>query len=276
VPLPRLYQDDAGSGNTRAAEIENSLPPTARSITCALAILPFRPPCRTSERPRYVTEDLAMIDLAKARRMMVDGQVRPSDMTDHAVIAAMGEVPRERFVPDDLAAVAYLDRDVPVDPKRSLLKPMVIARMVQALELKDGSKVLDVAGGTGYTAAILARLAGSVVALEDDAARTKRCGELAREFGATNVTAVSGPLDAGWPALAPYDAIIVNGACEVEPQTLLRQLGDGGRLAVIFGTAPATKAMLYRVDNGEIGYRPLFNAAAPLLPVFAKVSAFTF
>jgi len=217
-----------------------------------------------------------MIDFAKARRMMVDGQIRPSDVTDHGVIAAMGEVPRERFVPDDLAAVAYLDRDIPVDPKRSLLKPMVIARMVQALELRDGAKVLDVAGGTGYTAAILARLAGSVVALEDDAARSRRCGELVRALGATNVTTVSGPLDAGWPALAPYDAIIINGACEVEPQTLLRQLGNGGRLVGVFGTAPATKATLYRVDNGEIGYRPLFSAAAPLLPVFAKAPAFVF
>lgn len=217
-----------------------------------------------------------MIDFAKARRMMVDGQIRPSDVTDHSVIEAMGEVPRERFVPDALADVAYLDRDLPVDPKRALLKPMVIARMVQALDLRASDKVLDVAGGTGYTAAILARLAGSVVALEDDAARVQRCAELTRALGASPVTAVYGPLDAGWPALTPYDAIIINGACEVEPQKLLRQLGNGGRLVGIFGTAPATKVTLYRVDDGEIGYRPLFNAAAPLLPAFAKAPAFVF
>jgi len=217
-----------------------------------------------------------MTDFVQARRMMVDGQIRPSDMTDLDVIDAMGEVPRERFVPPDLVDVAYLDRDLPIDAQRALLKPMVIARMVQALELKPGDKVLDVAGGTGYTAAILARLAGSVVALEDDPTRTKRCAELARDLGATHVSAVAGPLDAGWPALAPYDAIIINGTCEVEPQVLLRQLANGGRLVGIFGSAPATKAMVYRMDNGEIGYRPLFNAAAPLLPAFAKAPAFVF
>jgi protein-L-isoaspartate(D-aspartate) O-methyltransferase len=217
-----------------------------------------------------------MTDFAKARRMMVDGQIRPSDVTDLDVVAAMGEVPRERFVPADLANVAYLDRDLPVDSQRALLKPMVIARMVQALDLKAGDKVLDVAGGSGYTAAILARLADRVVALEDDPVRSKRCAELTGELGATQVTAVSGPLDAGWPALAPYDAIIINGTCEVEPQTLLRQLANGGRLVCVFGSAPATKAMVYRMDNGEIGYRPLFNAAAPLLPAFAKVPAFVF
>jgi protein-L-isoaspartate(D-aspartate) O-methyltransferase len=221
-------------------------------------------------------KDPTMIDFAQARRMMVDGQIRPSDVTDRAVIGAMLDVPRERFVPEDLADVAYLDRDLPIDPKRSLLKPIVIARMVQALELKDSDKVLDVGGGLGYTAAILARLAGSVVALEDDAARSERCAELVRAGGATNVSAVNGPLDTGWPALAQYDAILINGTCEVEPQTLLRQLGNGGRLVGIFGTAPATKAMLYRIDNGEIGYRPLFNAAAPLLPAFAKLPAFAF
>jgi len=215
-----------------------------------------------------------MIDFATARRMMVDGQIRPSDVTDLALIAAMGEVPRERFVPPELADVAYLDRDLPVDPKRALLSPMVIARMVQALELKSDDTVLDVAGGTGYTAAILARLAGRVVALEDDPVRVKRCAELTHALG--NVTAVDGPLDAGWPARAPYDAIIIDGACEVEPQVLLRQLANGGRLVGVFGTAPATKATLYRVDNGEIGYRPLFNAAAPLLPTFAKAPAFVF
>ncbi len=217
-----------------------------------------------------------MIDYAQARRMMVDGQIRPNGVTDLDVIAAMLEVPRERFVAPGLEALAYLDREVPADPKRALLKPMVVARLIQALELTATDKVLDVAGGSGYPAAVLARLAGSVVALEDEAARAKRCGELARGLGASNVTAVDGPLDAGWPALAPYDAILINGRCEVEPQTLLRQLGNGGRLAGIFGTGPDAKAMLYRMDNGEVGGRALFDAAAPLLAAFAKPPAFVF
>lgn len=217
-----------------------------------------------------------MIDFAQARRMMVDGQLRPNGVTDLDLVAAVLEVPRERFVAPGLEALAYLDRDIPADPKRVLLKPMVVGRLIQALEINATDKVLDVAGGSGYAAAVMARLAGTVVALEDEPTRVKRCAELARELGAANVTAVQGPLDAGWPALAPYDAILINGRCEVEPQVLLRQLGNGGRLACIFGSGPDAKAILYRMDRGEIGGRPLFDAAAPLIPAFAKPPEFAF
>ena len=217
-----------------------------------------------------------MIDFALARRTMVDGQLRPYDVTDLDLIAAILEVPRERFVSPGLEPLAYLDRDVAADPKRALLKPMVLGRLIQALEITAQDKVLDVAGGSGYSAAVLARLAGSVVALEDDPARVKRCGDLARDLGASNVSAVQGPLEAGWPALGPYNAILINGRSEVEPQVLLRQLGEGGRLAGIFGSGLDAKAILYRMDKGEIGGRTLFDAAAPLLPPFAKVPAFVF
>ena len=217
-----------------------------------------------------------MIDFAHARRAMVDGQLRPYDVTDLDLIAATLEVPRERFVSPGFEPLAYLDRDVPADPKRALIKPMVLGRLIQALEISSQDKVLDVAGGSGYSAVILARLVGSVVALEDDPARVKRCGDLARELGASNVSPVHGPLEAGWPALAPYDAILINGRCEVEPQVLLRQLGEGGRLAGIFGAGPDAKAIIYRMDKGEIGGRTLFDAAAPLLPPFAKAPAFVF
>jgi protein-L-isoaspartate(D-aspartate) O-methyltransferase len=217
-----------------------------------------------------------MIDFAQARRMMVDGQVRPSDVTDRDLLAAMMELPRERFVPAELAGVAYLDRDVAVDPKRAILKPMVLARMIQAAQVGRTERALDVAGGTGYSAAILARLAASVVALEDDAARTSRCGEILRGLGLANVAPVTGPLDAGWPAVAPYDVILVSGAVEVEPRGLFGQLNEGGRLLCIFGAGPAGKAVLYRKDHGEIGSRPLFDAAAPVLPSFTRAPAFTF
>jgi protein-L-isoaspartate(D-aspartate) O-methyltransferase len=217
-----------------------------------------------------------MIDFAHARRAMVDGQLRPYDITDLDLIAATLEVPRERFVSPGLEPLAYLDRDVLADPKRALIKPMVLGRLIQALEITPQDKVLDVAGGSGYSAAILARLADSVVALEDDPSCVKRCGDLARELGASNVSAVHGPLEAGWPALAPYDAVLINGRCEVEPQVLLRQLGEGGRLAGIFGTGPDAKAIVYRMDKGEIGGRTLFDAGAPLLPPFAKAQAFVF
>jgi protein-L-isoaspartate(D-aspartate) O-methyltransferase len=217
-----------------------------------------------------------MIDFAQARRMMVDGQVRPADVTDRDLLAALLELPRERFVPAELAGVAYLDRDVAIDPKRAILKPMVLARMIQAAQLGRGERTLDVAGGTGYSAAILARLAASVVALEDDATRTGRCNEILKGLGLANVTPVTGPLDAGWPASAPYDVILVNGAVEVEPHGLFAQLNEGGRLICIFGAGPDGKAMLFRKDRGEIGSRALFDAAAPVLRSFIRAPAFTF
>jgi protein-L-isoaspartate(D-aspartate) O-methyltransferase len=139
--------------------------------------------------------------------------------------------------------------------------------------------VLDVACGTGYSSAILARLVASVTALEDDADRSRRCGEIFAQLtplGTGNVTTVGGPLEAGWPAGAPYDAILVNGACETEPQGLIRQLNEGGRLIAVMGTGPIGKVTLFRKDHGEIGSRPLFDAAAPALPAFAKAPAFVF
>jgi protein-L-isoaspartate(D-aspartate) O-methyltransferase len=217
-----------------------------------------------------------MIDFANARRMMVDGQIRTSDVTDRDLIAAMLDVPRERFAPPALASVAYLDRDLPIDDRRMLLKPMVLARLIQAAEVGTDDRVLDVAGGTGYASAILGRRAATVVALEDDAARTRRCTETLAQLGVPNVTAVCGPLDAGWPALAPYDVILLNGAFEVEPHELFAQLKDGGRLVGVLGGSPAGKAMLYRKDRGEVGGRVLFDASAPVLPAFRQAPAFVF
>jgi len=217
-----------------------------------------------------------MIDFAQARRMMVDGQVRPSDVTDRNLLAAMLDVPRERFAPEALSSVAYLDRDISIDSKRAMLKPMVLARLIQAAQVGAGERVLDVACGRGYASAILARLAATVVALEDDPARSRSCGEVLQGLGVANVTTVSGPLEAGWPALAPYDVILVNGAVEVEPLGLFGQLKDGGRLVTVRGAGPDGKALLYRKDRGEMGSRTLFDAAAPALATFARVPAFTF
>jgi protein-L-isoaspartate(D-aspartate) O-methyltransferase len=217
-----------------------------------------------------------MIDFANARRMMVDGQIRPSDVTDRDLIAAMLEVPRERFVPPALASVAYLDRDLPVDGWRTLLKPMVLARLIQAAEVGADDRILDVACGTGYASALLARLNATVVALEDDPARERGCANTLAQLGIANVTTVGGPLAAGWSALAPYDVILVNGAFEVEPQALFGQLKDGGRLVGILGGGHDGKAMLYRKDRGEVGGRILFDASAPVLQAFKKAPAFVF
>ena len=223
-----------------------------------------------------------MTDFAAARRMMVDGQVRTSDVTDLRIVAAMLELPRERFVPEGKADLAYLDFDIAVkeasggEPARRLLKPMVLAKMVQAAEVETSDHVLDVGCATGYSSALLSRLARSVVALEEDEALARLARENLKAVGAANVTVVTGPLTEGWPAAAPYDVIFVNGATEIVPQELARQLKAGGRLVAVLGRAPASQAMLYRCVGGDISGWPIFDAAAPVLPGFVAPPAFVF
>ncbi|MGP0091350.1 MAG: protein-L-isoaspartate O-methyltransferase family protein [Xanthobacteraceae bacterium] len=223
-----------------------------------------------------------MLDFIAARRMMVDGQVRTSDVTNPGLISAMLDVPRERFVPPGKAELAYLDMDVAVAEQghghapRCLLKAMVFAKLVQAAEIDETDHVLDVGCATGYSAAVLARLSRSVVALEEDAPLADKASELLASLGATNVSVVTGPLSQGWPGRAPYDVILLNGTSEIIPHGLCKQLKDGGRLVGVFGGGRAGKAMLYLSDHGEVSGRPVFDAVAPLLPGFVKPPAFVF
>ena len=182
-----------------------------------------------------------MTDFAAARRMMVDGQVRTSDVTDLRIVAAMLELPRERFVPEAKADLAYLDFDIVVE------------------EASAGS-----------------RLAHSVVALEEDEALARLARENLKAVGAPNVTVVTGPLTQGWPAATPYDVVFVNGATEIAPNALARQLKAGGRLVAVLGRAPAGQAMIYRCIGGDISGWPIFDAVAPVLPGFAAPPAFVF
>jgi protein-L-isoaspartate(D-aspartate) O-methyltransferase len=217
-----------------------------------------------------------MFDTAAARRMMVDGQVRTADVTNPDLIAALLAVPRELFVPSALAGQAYSDSDLRVGEGRALLKPMVLAKLIQAAQLDRGDHVLDVGCGTGYSSAVLSRIAGSVVALEDDAGLARRAREALAAAGAAPIVVVTGPLNAGWPGASPYDFILLNGAAEIAPETLGQQLKPTGRLACIFGHAPATKAMLYRMVEGQLVGRPIFDAAAAVLPGFVAPPAFVF
>ena len=220
-----------------------------------------------------------MFDFAAARRMMVDGQVRTADVTDQRIIAAMLDVPRERFVPERNASLAYLDLDVAVTsgtPARRLLKPMVLAKLIQAAEIGRQDRVLDVACATGYSTAVLSRLARSVVALEEDATLARHARENLAAAAAANAEVVSGPLPEGWQTGAPYDVILVNGTAEVMTERLLRQLKEGGRLVGIVGRAPASKAMRYLAAGGQASALPIFDAAAPALPGFAQPPAFVF
>jgi protein-L-isoaspartate(D-aspartate) O-methyltransferase len=233
-----------------------------------------------------------MVDFRAVRRAMVDGQVRTNDVTNLALIDAMLDIPREAFVPEHLWALAYLDRDIELQAgngaARYLLKPVVTARLIQAADIGTTDRVLVVGSATGYSAAVTSRLAGAVVALEEDAALAEAAQNTLRRLGFVTVTPVIGPLVAGWHAAAPFDAIVVEGGVEAMPDALFAQLSEGGRLVAVMyggagngqgeGTAQGRvgKATLFRSVRGEVGGRPLFDCTAPLLPGFKKAPAFVF
>jgi protein-L-isoaspartate(D-aspartate) O-methyltransferase len=209
-----------------------------------------------------------MVDYAQSRRMMVDGQVRTADVTDLRIIAAMQEVPRERFAPGR-EAIAYLDADLPLSGGRAMLNPMVFAKLLQAAEIGPDDTVLDVGCATGYSAAVLARLAHHVTALDETA-------DAPMLAGLANVSVVAGALADGWEKTAPYDVIMVEGFAEIVPRTLFGQLKEGGRLLAVVGKMPMGKATVWRMSGGHVSAHELFDAAAPALPGFAQPPAFVF
>jgi len=222
-----------------------------------------------------------MIDFAAARRMMVDGQVRTADVTDPRLIAAMLELPREQFVPEDKTSFAYLDFDMPMEGSagrapRRLLKPMVLAKLLQAADIGPNDHVLDVGCASGYSTAILSRLAGSVIGLDEDEMLVRQGREALSTAAVKNAKIVTGPLAAGWAPGAPYDLIVLEGATEVIPSALLSQLKNGGRMVCVMGRGPSGKAMFYRQIDDDFSGRPVFDAAAPVLPGFSQPPAFVF
>jgi protein-L-isoaspartate(D-aspartate) O-methyltransferase len=229
-----------------------------------------------SHKVATTLEAKRMFDATTARRLMVDGQIRTADVTDAALLDAMLTVPREQFLPPTLAPLAYLDADIPIGKGCALLRPMVLAKLIQAAHIRAGERVLDIGCATGYSAAILARLGASVVALEEDPDLANAARTALAAIGAADSEVVIGPLASGWPAGAPYDLILLNGAAEVVPDALGGQLKPEGRLIGIGGNPPASKGMVYRVTEGHLLGRPIFDAAASLLPGFRTPPSFVF
>jgi protein-L-isoaspartate(D-aspartate) O-methyltransferase len=221
-----------------------------------------------------------MSGFSTARQKMVDGQVRPSDVTDNRIIDAMLEVPREAFVPESQRAMAYLDLDLDVSGTGSgkcfLIKPVVIAKMLQAAEIREGDNVLVAGCATGYAAAVAAKLAGQVTAAEADPSQAAKAGDILAALGLGNVKVVAAPAAEGVPANAPYDVIVLDGATEIVPEGLYRQLKDGGRLVGVFAMTQPPRAMIVTRSHGDFGNRALFDAAAPVLPGLERVPAFVF
>lgn len=216
-----------------------------------------------------------MVDFAPARATMVDTQVRPADVTRFPVIEAMLTVPREVFVPAPRRAVAYAGENVPLPGGRVLLDPRTIGKMIDALDIQPRDLVLDVGCGTGYAAALIGRMAGAVVALEDDPARAAEAEAALAAAGADNVAVVSGPLASGWAEQAPYDVILISGgAVETVPETLTVQLAEGGRIAALFVEGALGTVCIGLATGGQVTWRRAFNAHAPLLPEFVRPRGF--
>jgi protein-L-isoaspartate(D-aspartate) O-methyltransferase len=217
-----------------------------------------------------------MTDYAARRRTMVDTQVRPSDVTKYPIIEAMLAVPRELFVPAGRREAAYIGENLPIGPSRVILEPRTLAKMLDALDIKDHEVVLDLGAGLGYGAAVLARLAGAVVAVEEDAAMARETEAALAEVGADNVAVVVAPLTGGAPKHGPYDVILVEGAVEDVPEAFVSQLKDGGRIACLFlDGALGVCRIGYRTDRG-VTWRDAFHAAAPVLPGFERHAEFVF
>ncbi len=224
-----------------------------------------------------------MADVVLQRKNMVESQVRPSDITDRRITRAMLEVPREAYVPAVSASIAYGDLDIKLEKAdtksalpRVLIAPRVFAKLLQLCSIEPHDDVLIIGAGMGYSSAIVAQLAKSVTALEENAALAAHAKKALAEQGVTSAEVVTGPLAVGLPAKAPFDVIIVEGAAAEVPQALLDQLGPHGRLAVITAQGAAGKATLWRRHGASFDATEGFDAAAVPLPGFAKVPVFSF
>ncbi|KJC35597.1 protein-L-isoaspartate O-methyltransferase [Bradyrhizobium sp. LTSP885] len=221
-----------------------------------------------------------MSGFSTARQFMVDGQVRPSDVTDERILDAMLTVPREAFVPDGKQALAYLDLDLDVAAsgasRRCLIQPAVLAKMLQAAEIAKTDRVLVVGCATGYAAAVVARFAGQVSAIESDPALAAKAAAVLAEVGIHNVGVKAAAAADGDAAGAPFDVIVLNGATEVVPSGLYSQLKDGGRLVGVFALEQPPRASLVTHSHGDFGHRELFDATAPILPGLERLPSFVF
>jgi protein-L-isoaspartate(D-aspartate) O-methyltransferase len=220
-----------------------------------------------------------MGDFERVRTHMVDNQLRTNDVMDLRILDAMEEVPRERFVPSAKRCIAYSDQDVPLtvgDETRSLMKPHVFGKLVQLANIRDSDVVLCVGCATGYSVAVIARLAASVVGIEKDPGAVDAASELIVDLGIENAAILSGDLVTGAASEGPYDVIVVDGAVEVLPEALTTQLKDGGRLVVVEGTGGAGVAKLYVRSGDVISGRFAFNASAHVLPGFERAAEFVF
>lgn len=218
-----------------------------------------------------------MSDFILMRQNMVRGQILPEEVTHPLVLEAFLKVPKETFVPRQLSHIAYMDENFPLNANRVLLRPAVLARLLQALNPSQGDKVLYIACGSGYGPALLNTMEAHVVALESDASLSQEAERLIQELKMPSIEVVLGPLEEGWEAEAPYDKMLIEGSVEFVPETLLKQLKDGGIIATLKQAKErSVKAFLYIKEGSTFTEICLFDAFAPLLKAFKKERSFIF
>lgn len=216
-----------------------------------------------------------MADFAARRTMMVDTQVRPNDVTKFPIIEAMLSVPREAFVPAAQREAAYIGNNIDIGGGRVLLEPRTLAKMLDALDIQPHDLVLDIGCGLGYSAAVIARMAEAVIAVEESGELAREAERRLSEAGADNVAVIEAPLAQGAARHGPYDAITIEGAAERVPEAILDQLKEGGRIACLFMESALGVCRVGHKAGGRIAWRFAFNAAAPILPGFEGERAFT-
>lgn len=221
-------------------------------------------------------------DYEDARQKMVDNQVRTTDVTSHSVLKAFLTVAREDFVPSALKPLAYIDTDLlispdtPETPGRYVMEPSPLAKLLQLAEVTPEQVVLLIGCGEGYAAALLSLLAGSVVAVESDGQLADSASETLSNTGYDNVAVVTGDLEKGYAAEAPYDLIFFNGSVETIPETLFEQLREGGRMVAAIGSGNAAQAQIFIKEDGAVSGRPAFNLSIKPLPGFRVTEQFVF
>ncbi|WP_342025374.1 protein-L-isoaspartate O-methyltransferase [Jannaschia faecimaris] len=206
--------------------------------------------------------------------MMVDTQVRPSDVTKFPIISAMLDVPREDFVPRAAQPVAYMDAPLNLGSGREMMEARVLAKVLDALDIQRSDQVLIIGGGLGYSAAVLGHMAESVVMVEEDATLASEAESNLAQHEIDNAVVLQAPLMDGAAKAAPFDVILIEGAVETVPEALTAQLAEGGRIAAVFADGAHGEVRIGTLIDGHLGWRTSFNASGPVLPGFSKSTGF--